>query len=59
MYSQIGATAVDTSRLLTTTRIVQGAWSPDAIAERDRREFGVSLKAQVERLNQTNAGRGE
>jgi hypothetical protein len=31
---------------------VRSIWSPDALAERDRRDFEASLKAQAERLNQ-------
>ena len=53
MYSQVGATAVDARRLLSTDRFVRGAWTLDAIAERDRRDFEESLKAQVDRLNRT------
>jgi hypothetical protein len=58
MYSQVEATAADNRRLFTIARDFRGAWSPDAIAERDRRDFEDSLKAQVERLNRTSAVRG-
>lgn len=51
MYKQIGATRADISRLSSTVRLVPGAWSADAITERERREFEESLKAQAERLN--------
>jgi len=51
MYNQVGAPAAATSRQTTTVRFVRGTWSPDAITERDRRDFEESLKAQAERLN--------
>ncbi|MBV9323950.1 MAG: hypothetical protein JO352_09215 [Chloroflexi bacterium] len=57
MYNQVGSTAADT-RLTSTPRFGSGAWSLDAILERDRRDFEESLKAQAERLNRkSDAGR--
>ena len=56
MYRQVRATAADTRPLFTSARDFRGAWSADAIAERDRRDFENSLKAQVERLNRTSTG---
>jgi hypothetical protein len=55
MYNQVGAPAVSTRRLLTPATFVRGAWSPDAITERDRRDFEASLKAQAERVNRSSS----
>jgi len=49
------AEAVDLMRAVrhncSCERTVRAAWSLDAIAERDRRDFERSLEAQAERLN--------
>jgi hypothetical protein len=49
MYAQVVAAAQTTRPAFA--RPVQGDWSADVIAERDRRDFEESLKAQAERLN--------
>ena len=52
MYNQVGAhSGRHQSTNTTPARFVRGAWSPDALTERDRRDFEESLKAQAERLN--------
>jgi hypothetical protein len=57
MYTRIGARLAETSRRTTSERFVRAVWSPDAIIERDRRDFAESLKAQAQRLNRKEVRR--
>ena len=56
MYKQVSAIGSDIREPGMTATFVRGPWSLDAIAERDRREFEESLKAQMERLNRNVRG---
>jgi hypothetical protein len=59
MYKQVAAISADISQPITGARFVRGAWSPDAISERDRRDFEESLKVQAERLKRKGDVRRE
>ena len=60
MFHRIDATPAFTRQASTNATFVRAIWSSDAIAERDRRDFEQSLRAQAERLNlQSDLRRGD
>ena len=60
MFNRIDATPAFTREAMTHATFVGAVWSPDAIAQRDRRDFEQSLRAQAERLKrQSDLRRGD
>ena len=51
MFHRSDSTPAFTREPITNATFVRAAWSLDAIAERDRRDFERSLEAQAEQLN--------